>query len=96
MRSPPAEGAVLNPAELHVIFQSQCKTGKQDAVKPARYIRDTNRASWVTLQVPLEDETALRSIINAYDSATKERTRNISKLQSERLSHAEEIQPCRQ
>ena len=80
MRSSPAEVVVLNPAKLHVIFQSQCKTDKQDAVKLARYIRDTNRANWVTLQVPSEDESALRSIINAYDSATKERTRNINKL----------------
>ena len=75
-----AEVVVLNPAKLHVIFQSQCKTDKQDSVKLARYIRDTNRENWVTLQIPSEDESALRSIINAYDSAKKERTRNINKL----------------
>ena len=75
-----AEVIVLNPAKLHIIFQSQCKTDKQDAVKIAYYIRDTNRENWATIEVPSKEESDMRSIINAYDAAKKERTRGINRL----------------
>ena len=80
MQNTQAEVIVLNPAKLHIIYESQCKTDKQDAVKLARYIRDTNRENWVTLAVPTKDETDLRSILNAYASAKEERTRSINQL----------------
>lgn len=76
----PAEVVVLNPAKLHFIFRSQCKTDKQDSVKLARYIRDTNRENWVTLSLPSDGETELRSIINTYNAAKAERTRDVNRL----------------
>ena len=75
-----AEVVVLNPSKLHIIFQSQCKTDKQDCVKLARYVRDTNRDNWATLKVPTKEETELRSVINQYDGAVKDRTRAINRL----------------
>ncbi len=76
----PAEVIVLNPGKLHIIYESQCKTDKQDAVKLARYVRDTNRENWVTLQVPSKDETDLRSVLNSYVAAKEARTRRINQL----------------
>ena len=75
-----AEVVVLNPSKLHIIFQSQCKTDKQDCVKLARYVRDTNRDNWATLKVPTKEETELRSVINQYDGAVKDRTKAINRL----------------
>ena len=75
-----AEVVVLNPAKLHIIFQSQCKTDRQDAVKIAYYIRDTNRENWAAIEVPTKEESDMRSVINAYDAAKKERTRGINRL----------------
>ena len=75
-----AEVVVLNPAKLHIIFQSQCKTDRQDAVKIAYYIRDTNRWNWATIEIPSKEESEMRSVINAYDAAKKERTRGINRL----------------
>lgn len=75
-----AEVIVLNPAKLHIIFKSQCKTDKQDAAKIAMYVRDTNRENWVTIDIPSRHESELRSIINAYNAAKKERVRGINRL----------------
>lgn len=75
-----AEVVVLNPSKLHIIFQSQCKTDKQDCVKLARHVRDTNRENWATLKVPTKEETELRSVINQYDGAVKDRTKAINRL----------------
>lgn len=75
-----AEVVVLNPSKLHIIFQSQCKTDKQDCVKLARHVRDTNRDNWATLKVPTKEETELRSVINQYDGAVKDRTKAINRL----------------
>ena len=76
----PAEVVVLNPAKLHFIFRSQCKTDKQDSVKLARYIRDTSRENWVRLNLPTPGETTLRSVINFYNAAKVNRTRAINRL----------------
>lgn len=80
MQNTPAEVVVLNPAKLHIIYESQCKTDKQDAMKLARYIRDTHRENWKTLPVLSQDETDLRSILNSYASAKKQRTISINQL----------------
>lgn len=73
---------VLNPGKLHIIFQSQRKTDKNDAVKIAQYIRDTHDENICSIEIPTEDESLLRQIINSYDFAKKARTQHINKLHS--------------
>lgn len=75
-----AEVVVLNPGRLHIIFQSQCKTDKQDCVKLAYYIRDTKRSSWCSLPLPTDRESELRSLVNSYNFMKAERTRCINNL----------------
>ena len=80
MEYSPAAVAVLNPGKLHKAFESQIKTDKLDAVRIAHYVRDTNESSWCTVEVPTEEESELRAIINSYNLAKKDRTMNINKL----------------
>ena len=71
---------VLNPGKLHKAFEAQIKTDKLDAVRIAHYVRDTKKSSWCTVEVPTEEESELRAIINSYNLAKKDRTMNINKL----------------
>lgn len=75
-----AEVVVLNPSKLHIIFQSQCKTDRQDCVKLANYARDTCEENWVSLQVPTEEEADLRSALANYDALKQDRTRAVNRL----------------
>ncbi len=77
-----ANVVVLNPGKLHIIFQSQRKTDKNDAVKIAQYVRDTHSSSICSIEVPTEGESLLRQIINSYDFAKRSRTQYINKLHS--------------
>ena len=80
MEYSPATVVVLNPGKLHKAFEAQIKTDKLDAVRIAHYVRDTKESSWCTVQVPSEEESELRAIINSYSLAKKDRTMNINKL----------------
>ena len=71
---------VLNPGKLHKTFEAQIKTDRLDAVRIAHYVRDTKQSSWCSLEVPTEEESELRAIINSYSLAKKDRTMNINKL----------------
>ena len=71
---------VLNPGKLHKAFEAQIKTDRLDAVRIAHYVRDTKQSSWCSLEVPTEEESELRAIINSYSLAKKDRTMNINKL----------------
>ena len=71
---------VLNPGKLHKAFEAQIKTDRLDAVRIAHYVRDTKESSWCTVQVPTQEESELRAIINSYNLAKKDRTMNINKL----------------
>ena len=73
---------LLNPGKLHIIFQSQVKTDRQDCVKIARYIRDTAEESIVAIDVPSLSDSNLREILNSYDFAKKQRTMLVNKLHS--------------
>lgn len=75
-----AAAVVLNPGKLHKAFEAQIKTDKLDAVRIAHYVRDTKQSSWCTVEVPAEEESELRAIINSYNLAKKDRTMNINKL----------------
>jgi len=80
MENTEAEIFVLNPCKLHIIFESACKTDKQDCIKIAKYIRDTNPSNWCLIPVPTYEETSLRSLINSHISTKQERTRAINQL----------------
>ena len=80
MENTEAEVFVLNPCKLHIIFESACKTDKQDCIKIAKYIRDTNPSNWCLIPVPTYEETSLRSLINSHISTKQERTRAINQM----------------
>jgi transposase len=80
MENTEAEIFVLNPCKLHIIFESACKTDKQDCIKIAKYIRDTNPSNWCLIPVPTYEETSMRSLINSHISTKQERTRAINQL----------------
>ena len=73
---------LLNPGKLHIIFQSQRKTDKVDAVKIARYVRDTHEDSICSMNIPTRGESEIRQIVNSYNFAKKQRTQLINKLHS--------------
>lgn len=80
MEYSPAAVVVLNPGKLHKAFEAQIKTDRLDAVRIAHYVRDTKESSWCTVEVPTQEESELRAIINSYNLAKKDRTMNINKL----------------
>ena len=60
---------LLNPGKLHIIFQSQRKTDKIDAVKISHYIRDTHEESICLMNIPTKCESEIRQIVNSYNFA---------------------------
>ncbi len=80
MEYSPAKVVVLNPGKLHKAFEAQIKTDRLDAVRIAHYVRATKKSSWCTVEVPSQEESELRAIINSYNLAKKDRTMNINKL----------------
>lgn len=56
-----AEVVVLNPAQLRLIWDSQRKTDKADAMKLACIGRDMRPDAWPVVSVPSEEEQAERS-----------------------------------
>ena len=75
-----ADVFVLNPCKLHIIFESACKTDRQDCIRIAKYIRDTNPSNWCLIPVPTYEETSMRSLINSHISTKQERTRAINQM----------------
>jgi len=80
MENTEADIFVLNPCKLHIIFESACKTDRQDCIKIAKYIRDTNPSNWCLIPVPTYEETSLRSLINSHISTKQERNRAINQM----------------
>lgn len=75
-----ADVFVLNPMQLHIIFESMCKTDKQDAAKLAKYGRDAHPENWCLIPIPTEQESAERSIMNLHISYSQFRTKIVNKL----------------
>lgn len=71
---------VLNPGKLHVIFESMCKTDRQDAGKLAVYLRDTNPEAWCTISVPTQEESENRAIVTSSIFITQSRVQLINRL----------------
>ncbi len=61
-----AEVYMLNPMKLHIIFESMCKTDRQDAAKLAKYARDVHPENWVLAPIPSEQESAERSVVKLH------------------------------
>ena len=80
MENTEADIFVLNPCKLHIIFESACKTDRQDCIKIAKYIRDTNPSNWCLIPVPTYEETSMRSLINSQINAKQERNRAINQM----------------
>lgn len=80
MDSTEAEIVVLNPAQLRLIWDSQKKTDKADAMKLACIGRDMRRKSWPTVSVPSEEEQAERSIITFHVFLKEEETAKFNRF----------------
>lgn len=71
---------VLNPMQLHIIFESMCKTDKQDAAKIAKYARDAHPENWVLIPIPTKEESAERSIVKLHIAYSHLGTKVVNKL----------------
>jgi transposase len=75
-----ADVFVLNPMQLHIIYESMCKTDKQDSAKLAKYARDTHPENWCLIPIPTEQESAERTIINLHVAYSQYHTKIVNKL----------------
>ncbi len=69
-----AEIVVLNPAQLRIIWDSQRKTDKADAMKLACIGRDMRREAWPVVSVPSAQEQCERSAVSYHVFLKKDQT----------------------
>jgi transposase len=72
----------LNAGALQIIWKSRKKTDREDALKIAKYVRDTPEEELVTVEVPSGEEEAFRGEISLAEFVKKERTAAINRLHS--------------
>ena len=65
---------VLNPANLRIIWDSQKKIDKADAMKIACIARDMRPEAWPRVSVPSEQEQSERSVITHWSFLRKQET----------------------
>ena len=75
-----AETVVLNPAQLRIVWDSQKKTDKADAMKLACIGRDMRPEAWPVVSVPTDQEQAERAIASNHVYLAKLRTMEINRL----------------
>ena len=75
-----AEIVVLNPAQLRLIWDSQKKTDKADAMKLACIGRDMRKEAWPVVSVPTEEEQAERSIVTFHVFLKEDETAKSNRL----------------
>lgn len=80
MNSTRAEVIVLNPAQLRLIWDSQRKSDKADAMKLACIGRDMRREAWPVVSVPTEEEQAERSIATFHVFLKEDETAKLNRL----------------
>jgi len=73
---------VLNPGRLHMIFRSQRKTDKEDALKIARFIQSNHPDSLPIVSIPTEHEEKCRAIVSEMNFLSKQRSCYINRLHS--------------
>ncbi len=71
---------VLNPADLHVIFKTTCKTDKSDSMKIADLGRRYGIHELPTVNVPTEQEQAERSVVSQQADMAELRTAHVNRL----------------
>jgi transposase len=72
--------APLNAGELWIIWKSRKKTDKEDALKIAKYLRDTPEGERCVVPLPSEEEEGLRSDISIKEFLKRERVAAINRL----------------
>jgi transposase len=72
----------LNAGELQTIWKSRKKTDKEDALKIAKYVRDTPEEEMAVVALPSEAEEAYRQDISLSGFLKKERNQAINRLHS--------------
>jgi transposase len=72
----------LNAGELQTIWKSRKKTDKEDALKLAKYVRDTPEEELAVVELPTEAEEAYRGDISLSNFLKKERNQAINRLHS--------------
>ena len=70
----------LNPGDLRIIRKSRKKTDKEDALKIAKYLRDTPEEEQCGIPLPSEEEEAFRSDIPMKEFVKRERVAAINRL----------------
>jgi transposase len=71
---------VLNPSRLALIYGSMKKTDKEDALKLAHILEDTNEQRLPVVPVPSDKEMKRRKILACYRRAQQSRNREINRL----------------
>jgi transposase len=71
---------LLNPGGLAMVWKSRKKTDKEDALKLAKYLRDTPEAEWVEVPLLSEEAEGLRADITMKAFLKKERNMAINRL----------------
>ena len=71
---------LLNPGSLVMVWKSRKKTDKEDALKIAKYLRDTPEAEWVEVPLLSEEEEGFRADITMKEFLKKERNMAINRL----------------
>jgi len=80
MTNTPATVTVLNPADLHIIFKTTCKTDKKDSMKIADLGRRYEIHELPTVDVPTEQEQAERSVVSQQADMAELRTAHVNRL----------------
>lgn len=75
-----SEVVVLNPAQLRIIWDSQKKTDKADAMKLACIGRDMRPDAWPVVSVPTDQEQAERAIVSNHVYLMKLKTMEVNRL----------------
>jgi transposase len=70
----------LNPGDLRIIWKSRKKTDKEDALKIAKYLRDTPEEERCEVALPREEEEGFRSDISMKEFLKRERVAAINRL----------------
>lgn len=80
MNSTEAEIEVLNPAQLRLIWDSQRKMEKADAMKLACIGRDMRREAGLTVSVPSEEVQAERPTVSFHVFLKEDETAKVNRL----------------
>lgn len=71
---------ILNPAKLHIIFESMNKTDANDAIRLATFVRDISPSYWPLLQIPTEEESSYRTAVTSQIAIKQYCTQQINRL----------------